>query len=666
MSILRAAVAAAALTSGGFATAGAIDPAVAGTLAMRPVGAIRVLIQLRDPASLDDHMRAVQNMPPGERPGRLAAALRERFGKRAEPLMARLQALGGQDMHALWLVDGIAAEMPRSKVRDVAAWPEVERVELDMALRAQQVVRPRSLPRAAMAADAAASAALAQSRLVPQAPADALASSTPWLLPEHMASLDVPRAWQAGFAGQGMTVAVIDSGVDLRTPALTKAYRGGAHDWLDPYGQHQLPHDGQGHGTLVASLLVGRALTDMPIGIAPHARFIAARLFDDSGHGRLSAVHRIYQWMLDPDGRAETADAPHVVNNSWGFAQTTDQCNLSLHRVWQAYRAVGIPVVFAAGNDGPFPRTSMSPANNAGVISVAALDADGRLARQSSRGPSACTDVATGQPVPFPTLHAPGVALPTLDRAGSTMGVVNRSDGTSFAAALASGALLLLRQAQPDASVDDLLARVARHAAHGDEEHPPIAQLGATLVRPGSAPIRPAQRFEMEAKGEVIRVDAGALARALPRGVALTRVQVDEAGRAAVDAEQAGSTAVVWRPGTQAGASLRLQLALSDGSQLPLELAVAAPPAQAGDQVSSRVLAGRRDTPLVVDVPALLGRAADLKALTWSQPLRGGRLERGEDGSLRYRPPHGFVGTDQFALRGGPQGDLAVKVLVRP
>ncbi|MFO1296747.1 MAG: S8 family serine peptidase [Rubrivivax sp.] len=206
-------------------------------------------------------------------------------------------------------------------------------------------------------------------------------------------------------------------------------------------------------------------------------------------------MHRIYQWLLDPDGDGRTADAPQVVNNSWGLAGTTDQCNVLLARVWQAMALADVAVVFAAGNDGPHERTSMSPANNPGVVSVGALDADGAVSRQSSRGPSAC-DAAGAPRLPFPTLHAPGIALPALDRIGASAGVAQRSDGTSFAAAVASGTLLLLRQREPEWSVAQLVAALAGQAVAAAPGLPPSVHAGALAAAPAERPrlqvLRPA------------------------------------------------------------------------------------------------------------------------------------------------------------------------------
>lgn len=640
---LLAAAAVFAVTGAGAAP---LDDALTATMAMRPVGAVRVIVHWKDPLALGSLAPALGREPVAARPGRLAGALRERFAARAQAAVERLRALGAQDLQVLWLVDAVAAEMPRSKVREVAAWPEVDRIELDVPLRAQQPARAAARAPDPRQADSAAQAALDQAAR--QGAPAALRSTE---VAPHLIAMDVPRAWAGGVDGHGGTVAVVDSGVDLRAPGLAAAWRGG-NGWLDPYGEHRLPFDAMGHGTLVASLLVGQAADGTPFGIAPRVRFVAARLYDDSGQGRLSAVYRIYQWLLDPDGRPDTADAPQVVNNSWGFAQTSDRCDLKLARVWEAFRLAGVAVVFAAGNDGPSTRTSMSPANNPGVISVGALDAEGAVARQSSRGPSAC--VQDGAPLAFPTLHAPGVALPALDRIGSAMGVPSRTDGTSFASALASGSLLMLRLAMPEAPLDALLGTLARSAAPSTADRPALAQVAAAVL-PTPAAARPLHRVAVPA-GERMRLDAGSLAPMLPRGAPLKALAVVDGA-----ATQAQPDAVDWQAAE--GDVLRLRATLADGSEQPLEL-MGAPRAAATAAAPARILEARRGTPLAIALDELAG--ADSAAVRWSAPLRGGRLERGGDGVLRYRPPGAFVGIDQFALRAPGVGELTVKVMVRP
>jgi len=655
---LGTAAAALALSAASFAPASAaeVDEAVRASLAMRPAGAIRVILQLDAPPELQALQTSLQRLPRQARAGAIARQLRGPFLERQAALVERLRGIGAQDIQPLWLEHALAVEMPRSRVKEVAQWPQIRRVQSDVVLRGP-VPPTRSDPRLAQRQDEQARAALARAEAAPPdaaaAPLVPAADQAPWQLAEHLAAIDAPRAWQAGLDGRGTTVAVVDSGVDLRVPALAAAYRGGASDWFDPYDQHRLPHDAQGHGTLVASLLAGRAAGGAaPLATAPAARFVAARLFDDAGQGRLSAVHRIYQWLLDPDGDERTADAPQVVNNSWGFAGSTDRCNRLLARVWQAMELADVAVVFAAGNDGPHERTSMSPANNPGVVSVGALESDGTVSRHSSRGPSAC-DTAGSAATPFPTLHAPGIALPTLDRVGASAGVVQRSDGTSFAAAVVSGTLLLLRQREPEWSVAQLVQALAGQGVAAAAGLPPSVHAGALAAVPRE---RPRLLAVSPADG---RLDARALRAVLPRAVSVQRIEA--ASPAPPAALALHGDHAVWRPqGGEAEAGIDLRLVLSDGTQLPLHVVQPAA-APAGTAVEARVLAGRRDTPL-----ALAGGPPSLPAdAAWSQPLRGGRIARDAEGRWWYRPPSGFVGTDQFALRTA-EGTQPYKVVVRP
>jgi hypothetical protein len=246
------------------------------------------------------------------------------------------------------------------------------------------------------------------------------------------------------------------------------------------------------------------------------------------------------------------------------------------------------------------------------------------------------------------------------------MGVPSRSDGTSFAAALASGALLLLRQADPEASVDRLLQRLAADASPARGSSLSIPQLGATLVPVGSPEPRTAQLVERRLVDGAVVLDQASLAASLPRALTVLRLELlPSAGAALGKVQGAGGPLLSWQPAS-AEDRLAVRAALSDGSELPLIVAQAATLAGPATQAAPKVLSVRRDTPLRIDFAAWLPQGTDLKDVRWSQTLRGGRLARGDDGSLRYQPPERFVGTDQFALRGTSQGDLVVRVLVVP
>jgi subtilisin family serine protease len=236
---------------------------------------------------------------------------------------------------------------------------------------------------------------------------------------------------------------MIDTGVDAAHPDLAGSFRGGKADWFDVHGEQARPIDRHGHGTQIAGLVVGAGASGQTLGVAPQAKWIAARIYNDRNVGRLSQLHRIMAWLLDPDGNPATADAPQVVLNAWGLGDRPGTCDDEFVNDLRWLRAAGMHVVFAAGNGGPSENSSVSPANNPGVLAVGALDGSGELAVFSSRGVSAC-DARR-----YPDVLAPGELLRTTDLAAGGAPVTTAGTGTSFAAALVAGELALLVQARP-------------------------------------------------------------------------------------------------------------------------------------------------------------------------------------------------------------------------
>jgi subtilisin family serine protease len=255
----------------------------------------------------------------------------------------------------------------------------------------------------------------------------------------------------------------MDTGADLSHPELLRRWRGGATGWFDPHGEQTTPSDATGHGTQTLGVLLGGA----EIGVAPRARWIAARLFDDQGRSRMSDIHQAFQWLMDPDGDPDTLDAPDVVNASWSLiGRAPGTCIAEFDDDIRALKSAGIAVVFAAGNDGPAPRSSSSPANNKGTLSVGAVDRDLAVIRQSSRGPSSCDDGV------FPKLVAPGVSVRTSDLALGGESPYMRVSGSSVAAPHVAGVLALLAAAFPSASVAELEAALLEGARDLGEPGP--------------------------------------------------------------------------------------------------------------------------------------------------------------------------------------------------
>ena len=264
----------------------------------------------------------------------------------------------------------------------------------------------------------------------------------------NLAVIGATDLWAQGITGQGITVAVLDTGVDATHPDLAGRYRGGTNSWFDPYGQHAAPYDPSGHGTWVTGVIVGdgtgNGTTSRSTGVAPGAQWIAAKIFPTPPLAQSNAaVHLAYQWVLDPDGDPATPDTPQVVNNSWDFANPG--CSLEFQPDVLALRAAGILPVFAAGNYGSSPDTSASPATNLGVFSVGAVNNNGLIVGSSSRGPNACDPSRV-----FPSIVAPGVNIYSTDLLSGYI----FETGTSLAAPHVSGGLALLLSAYPHLSPD--------------------------------------------------------------------------------------------------------------------------------------------------------------------------------------------------------------------
>lgn len=264
----------------------------------------------------------------------------------------------------------------------------------------------------------------------------------------NMYQINAHILWSFGFQGSNTTVAIMDSGADVMNPHLSASFRGGSNSWFDATGIYSSPHDSDGHGTQVLGIILGAHEIDMPMGGAPCATWIAARIFDQQGQADANNAHRAFQWLLDPDGNPDTDDAPDVVNCSWGLASGVNECIIEFQDDVSLLRQAGIAVVFSAGNENVNPQypSSISPANYPESLSVGAVDSVSSVFSSSSRGPSACNGSI------YPTLTAPGAFIQTCDLSyGGLFDEHVYVSGTSFAAPHVTAAFALLMQAFDDA-----------------------------------------------------------------------------------------------------------------------------------------------------------------------------------------------------------------------
>ena len=163
----------------------------------------------------------------------------------------------------------------------------------------------------------------------------------------------------SGYSGRGVTVAVIDTGVDLAHPDLAGGPSGearvaGGHNFIDGGGP---PTDTEGHGTRVAGIIAaGGNIT----GIAPGARILAYKVSD---HGESVSSELIVKAI-----RRAVEDGADIINISLGVNRTNSRIDSAVNDAIDG----GIFVVVAAGNDGPGPATIGSPGGNPNAVTVGA------------------------------------------------------------------------------------------------------------------------------------------------------------------------------------------------------------------------------------------------------------------------------------------------------
>lgn len=261
-----------------------------------------------------------------------------------------------------------------------------------------------------------------------------------------VAKIGADVVWQSfGIDGSGVVVANVDTGVDFSHPALKSRYRGyqsetlppvNTGNWFDATGAGAVyPVDTNGHGTHTMGTMVGQD----GIGVAPGARWIAVRAFDQNGAAQESWLHAAFQWLLAPNGNP--ALAPDIINNSWSnnngstSAFMEDVSNLL---------AADIITVFSAGNSGSGAGTVGAPGSYSYALAVGATDSNDVIASFSGRGPSPWGRIK-------PEVSAPGVKVVS-SLPGGTYAAYN---GTSMASPHVAGTLALMKEAKPTLSFTD-------------------------------------------------------------------------------------------------------------------------------------------------------------------------------------------------------------------
>jgi serine protease AprX len=306
----------------------------------------------------------------------------------------------------------------------------------------------------------------------PHTPSDAF-------LPETGAT----RLASAGDTGQGVTVAVMDTGID-NLPDFSGRLIGGVDltNGGDPY------QDSYGHGTFVAGLIAGDGASSggQYSGEAPGAKLVSIKVAGADGTTHLGALISGLQWAVDDQSRYGIK----ILNLSLGFKSALSTVINPLDQAVEAVWHAGIAVVVAAGNTGPFNGSILSPGDDPLVITVGALDdmatpsiSDDEMNDFSAVGPTSPDGwvkpdlVSSGRSVV--SLSAPGSTIYT-DNPSARIGSANFvGSGTSFSAAITSGAAALVLADNPGLTPNQLKARLLGTTSPGPVGNPFVDGHGA-------------------------------------------------------------------------------------------------------------------------------------------------------------------------------------------
>ncbi|MFZ3131094.1 MAG: S8 family serine peptidase [Desulfosporosinus sp.] len=268
-------------------------------------------------------------------------------------------------------------------------------------------------------------------------------------------AVEAPKVWSMGIKGKGVTVAVVDTGVNANIGDLKGNLIPGYNAITGGVGTVDTA-DGIGHGTRVASLIAGNGQGLGLIGVAPEAMILPVKVLDSFCNGKVQSIQDGIHWATDNGAKiinlsigSSTLDAP--VQEAIKYAQAKDCL-----------------IVAVAGNhpEGVEPNI-LYPASLSGVLTVGALDEYFKIAPFSNIGKSL-------------DFVAPGIRVLTDGGGVSGENKLVFHDGTSMAAPFVSGVAALIWSAHPDLSAQQV-ASIMQQSAQKLEATGRSAQFGYGL-----------------------------------------------------------------------------------------------------------------------------------------------------------------------------------------
>tara|TARA_B100001113_G_scaffold45625_1_gene32327 strand:+ start:3491 stop:5455 length:1965 start_codon:yes stop_codon:yes gene_type:complete len=327
------------------------------------------------------------------------------------------KSIGFETQFRYWLIDAIAGKIEIDRIPDLVNLPGVVFVELDgrLGIQMEEVV------------------------------------------PAH----GVDLVWQdTGYTGEGITMAIIDTGIDGNHTALDDldddnttndpkivAFYDAINHPEATNGTEIFPYDDNGHGTHCAGITAGTGAPNYQhVGVAPRANLVGVKVLDGGGSGSFAAVMAGMEWTVEKRHEFNIRAASMSLGALTGAIEWTSSEEESVNRMANEMMRAGVTLFIAAGNSGG-TATIGTPGSAEDVITVGSLDKDTAIAIYSSQGPT-----EEGRVKPNVAFVGSSVNAPD---ANTGDGYVALS-GTSMATPGAAGVAVLMYQANPDLSPFDV------------------------------------------------------------------------------------------------------------------------------------------------------------------------------------------------------------------
>lgn len=251
--------------------------------------------------------------------------------------------------------------------------------------------------------------------------------------------------------GQGVRVAVLDTGIDYNHPDLGAGFGpgykvAGGYDFVNDDPD---PMDDRFHGTHVAGILAANGSVK---GVAPDATLYAYKVLNAEGKGSDSTIIAGIERAANPDGDPATDDAVDIISMSLGGPGGPDE---PLAQAVDAAFDEGVLVVVAAGNEGPAYASMQSPGVARRAFTVGASTKSDTIADFSSRGP-----VSNHFELTKPDIIAPGVDIISTYPGGRYAAL----QGTSMSTPHVAGCAALIKQLHPSWSPQIIQANLMNTA----------------------------------------------------------------------------------------------------------------------------------------------------------------------------------------------------------